>query len=78
MAEAIRDWRAWTTAGRARRAGSTLILRAERLNRRRMVRAVRPSPPEPVVKLIDLERRLAHIEAARSVSAPTRILTDRA
>lgn len=28
------------------------------------------------MKLIDLERRLAHIEAARSVSAPTRILTD--
>lgn len=30
------------------------------------------------MKLIDLERRLAHIEAARSVSVPTRILTDRA
>lgn len=28
------------------------------------------------MKLIDLERRLAHIEAARSVTAPTRILTD--
>lgn len=32
VAEAIRDWRAWTATGRARRAGSTLILRAERLN----------------------------------------------
>ncbi|MCJ2023012.1 hypothetical protein [Methylobacterium sp. J-067] len=30
------------------------------------------------MKLIDLERRLAHIEATRSVSAPTRILMDRA
>ena len=30
------------------------------------------------MKLIDLERRLAHVEAARSVTAPTRILTDRA
>lgn len=29
------------------------------------------------MKLIDLERRLAHIEAARSITAPTRILTDR-
>ena len=31
VAEAVRDWRSWTAAGRARRAGSTLILRAERL-----------------------------------------------
>lgn len=30
------------------------------------------------MKLIDLERRLAHVEAARSVTAPTRVLTDRA
>lgn len=30
------------------------------------------------MKLIDLERRLAHVEAARSVTAPTRILMDRA
>ena len=30
------------------------------------------------MKLIELERRLAHVEAARSVYAPTRILTDRA
>ena len=31
VAEAIQDWRAWTATGRARRAGSTLVLRAERL-----------------------------------------------
>jgi hypothetical protein len=43
-----------------------------------MVRSVQPSHPEPVVKLIELERRLAHVEAARSITAPTRILTDRA
>lgn len=29
------------------------------------------------MKLIDLERRLAQIEATRSISAPTSILTDR-
>lgn len=31
VAEAVRDWRSWTTAGCARRAGSTLVLHAERL-----------------------------------------------
>ncbi|WP_342167220.1 hypothetical protein [Methylobacterium sp. SD21] len=31
VAEAIRDWRAWAANGRVRGAGSTLILRAERL-----------------------------------------------
>ena len=31
LAEAVRDWRAWAATGRARRAGSTLILHAERM-----------------------------------------------
>lgn len=44
VAEAIRDWRAWTTAGRARRAGSTFILRAERLTAAEWTARYSPRP----------------------------------